>query len=159
VDEKVWPLGERLCIDLSIDDNLILLVEVESTIARSKDRLEIHELEFGLAAPLDIEDISSAASKIKGVHTALPKNENGAIVLRSNVSEDSKDHSRVPGEVARLLFGGEYFDRSSNRNFSQVQDYEKLAYQPCSTCRQVQCLCGALRTAGWTAPKGTASNP
>lgn len=153
VDEKVWPLGERLCIDLSIDDNLILLVEVESTIARRKDRLEIHELEFGLAAPLDIEDISSATSRIKDVHTSLPKSEKGAIILRSNVSEDAQDTSRVPGEVARQLFGGEYFDRNSNRNLSKVQDYEKLAYQPCSCCRQVQCLCGALRKAGWTSPK------
>jgi len=153
VDEKVWPLGERLCIDLSIDDNLILLVEVESTIARRKDRLEIHELEFGLAAPLDIEDISSAASRIKDVHTSLPKSENGAIILRSNVSEDAQDTSRVPGEVARQLFGGEYFDRNSNRNLSKVQDYEKLAYQPCSCCRQVQCICDALRKAGWTSPK------
>lgn len=153
VDEKVWPLGERLCIDLSIDDNLILLVEVESTIARRKDRLEIHELEFGLAAPFDIEDISSAASRIKDVLTSLPKSEKGAIILRSNVSEDAQDTSRIPGEIARQLFGGEYFDRNSNRNLSLVQDYEKLAYQPCSCCRQVQCLCGALRKAGWTSPK------
>jgi len=154
VDEKLWPLRERLSLKLTIDDNLILRVDSLSTIALGKDSMEIHELEFGLAAPMNFR---GSNLELPANNTVLPlnsvKHEVGAIILRSNISESQSDESRIPGEVARKLFGAQYFDRNSTRRVSDEQDFEKLVYQPCSYCKQVRCLCADLRKAGWSSPK------
>jgi molecular chaperone DnaK len=153
VDEEKWPLQERLCVDFSIDDNLILHVDAWSSLARDRERLEIHELEFGLAAPLEMGDIDSKEFQEKSINFSSLKHEKGAIILRANVSHKNKDESNIPGEVARILFGPEYFDRNSNPKFSELQNEEKLLYQTCDYCQQERCICTTLLRAGWNPPK------
>jgi hypothetical protein len=50
VHKEARPYLERLRLDVSIDDNLILKASAFSTMQRDIDEIEIHDLEFGLSA-------------------------------------------------------------------------------------------------------------
>lgn len=143
VDARQRPLIERLLLDVSIDENLVLHANAKSTIAGKSDSLELHNLEFGLnVGPSNSEDDMSKLDGEKEVNADL--REVGAIQLRSNISVHATDITKVPGEV---LYKWEplYFDVRSKPPYEQ--EYEKLMYQPCSACRKVYCICSGLRTA------------
>jgi hypothetical protein len=48
VDPSAQPLLERLGLKLTIDDDLIAHVDVESSLVQDQRRIELHDLEFGL---------------------------------------------------------------------------------------------------------------
>ena len=140
VDARHRPLVERLLLDVSVDENLILHAQAKSTIAAQSDSLEIHNLEFGLnVGPVG----EGGADKLQEKGGRGGKaNLLGAIQLRPNVAISNLDVSTVPGEVL-YRWDQVYFDRRKNPPYEQ--DFEKAMYQPCSACREVYCICDQLR--------------
>ena len=55
VDSKARAFRERLELDVRIDDNLILEAHARSLNVKDEDRRQIHNLEFGLRFPEDVE--------------------------------------------------------------------------------------------------------
>jgi molecular chaperone DnaK len=140
VDALAKPFHERLELDISVDEDLILTTHARSLNKKDQDRCEIHNLEFGLKFPnlaerLDFDFTDQVVQNVKG---ATP----GELSLRSNVA-NREDDSLVPGE---LLFKHDpsYFDVRSHP--PQYQVHERLYYEPCSTCGLASndpiCKCG-----------------
>ena len=132
VDQKARALRERLELDVSIDDDLILEARARSMIERSEDRCEIHNLEFGLrfasdgTSPRPTErGTADGPARRKDVRPML-----GSLSIRANVA-DRGDVTLVPGELL-YQYDPRYFDPQNHP--PKVQDEEKLYYQPCSIC-------------------------
>lgn len=136
VDSKQRPLIERLLLDVSVDENLILHASAKSTIAGESDFLEIHNLEFGLNVGPVGEGGPDKLQESERQHNK--GNVPGTIQLRPNVAISNLDVSTVPGEVW-YRWDEVYFDRRNNP--PKEQDFEKTMYQPCSACREVYCVC------------------
>lgn len=130
VDSKAMAFQERLELDVSINDDLILETDVRSLNKKDTDRCEVHNLEFGLQFPTkeksdDWDDDSSTLTSGEKEIQAL-----GSIVVRANIA-DRVDLSLVPGEFL-YEYDKLYFDQRSHPPTDQV--IEKLYYQPCSLC-------------------------
>lgn len=129
VDKKAAPFRERLSLDVSVDENLILKATARSLNQRGIAEAEVHDLEFALALPtgkrgwLGEESFHDAAD-------AEVSNEPGSLAMRSNIAAD-EDLWLVPGEVL-YRFNRAYFDV---RHYPpQLQVEERLYYEPCSLC-------------------------
>jgi molecular chaperone DnaK (HSP70) len=100
IDDKAKPFFERLELNLSIDDNLILSATAKSTLLNDCDTTDIHDLEFGLL-------VSKKDGNNHDVEESLKKNtifDDGAIAIRSNVLGENKKNRNdlnkyVPGEL------------------------------------------------------------
>lgn len=141
VDSGKKPLLERLTLAVAIDENLILTAEAGSTIRGDSDRTEIHELEFGLHVPTP-DDKPKNERPVENLSKS--KHPPGTIRLRRNLSEHANDWKSVPGEVL-YRWDSNYFDRRSDPPEDQAA--EKDAYQRCSGCMKVYCICACLRDA------------
>lgn len=143
VDAKAKPFRERLELDVSIDDNLILHSSARSLNQKGYDEAEVHNLEFGLRFP-DQNSRNFDSIDLDGAENQVSNPDTGSLVMRSNVT-DSKDDSFVPGELLYSYKRG-YFDRRLNPPDVQVE--EKLYYDPCSICGRASndplCKCGSL---------------
>lgn len=151
VDETKRPLLERLLLDVTVDENLVLGVKASSTIAGSTDSIEIHTLEFGLQVGRP-ESADDARLEDESVRTA--SSEPGAIQVRTNVAQRAEDVSVVPGEVL-ARFDSVYFDRRSKEPPVHQRE-EEVFYKSCSACGHVYCRCAALRSAAGTPPSSAA---
>ena len=142
VDGKARPFRERLELDIQIDDNLILGAHARSLNAKDDDRLEIHDLEFGLGFPTDTPAKAVVPEAESAELTdATPQ---GALTTRANVSDQADTHL-IPGE---LLWQCEpHFYGDMIHHLSDEQEHERLYYEPCARCRRASndplCECGA----------------
>ena len=144
VDSKADPFFERLPMRVSIDEDLILHVTVESTNLGDFAFEEVHDLEFGVEIPQSgpggSEGIGAVMSgdgePVEGHDDGIPLAssdghvERNEIQIRSNVA-DRKDASLVPGEVLYKSDPG-YFDR--RRRPPRVQVEERGYYSNCAIC-------------------------
>jgi molecular chaperone DnaK len=131
VDGKANPFRERLELDVSVNEDLILTAVAWSLNQKGRVEAEIHDLEFALATPgnksawiqvgVFDDDTAEGAS-----------GDAGGLAMRSNLAV-REDDSLVPGEVMYAI-NPHYFRRE--RNPSQVQVDEHLYYEPCSYCRR-----------------------
>lgn len=145
VDRASKPLMERLELEIIVDDDLILNCRAHSSLHGDVDNLEIHTLEFGLAVHKGDED----ASRLESIESAeAATKDHGDTTLRVNVTPRDDDLSVVPGEVM-YKNDRRYFDRETNRYLPEIQDLEKLNYQPCAYCQMAPCVCQKLRGLGW----------
>lgn len=147
VNKELHPFRERLALSMTIDENLILHAEASSTIERGVDKVEIHTLEFGLAVG-GSADAEPSHDDPEGTGEVSPR-EPGGVLVRANVSERDGEMSLVPGELMKEI-NPYYFDR--RRDPPEIQEFEKLAYQPCAVCRKVRCECAAVRTGNLPPP-------
>ena len=129
VDKKAAPFRERLSLDVTIDENLILRALARSLNQGGLAEAEVHDLEFALALPtgrrawLGTESFPETSDS--GSHR-----EPGNLVMRSNIAAN-QDPKLVPGEVL-YRFNPMYFDL---RHYPpQFQIEERLYYAPCSLC-------------------------
>lgn len=130
VDSKAQPFRERLSLDVSIDDNLILTARARALNRNSLSEVKIHDLEFALATPggnrgwlgaPDTKASNSGRSRSKG-----------DIVMRSNIAT-REDKSLIPGEVLYPIeFGPGLY---SVREMTDLQWKEHLYYCPCAYCK------------------------
>ncbi|WP_152991833.1 hypothetical protein [Pseudomonas aeruginosa] len=113
-----------------MDENLILQVEVRSTVANDQDATEIHNLEFGLSLG-GLGGIGhqgdSALKKPEGRRFCEPR---GALLLRSNLAL-REDKSLVPGEY---LYEVQKMTPYTRDELTPLQVRENLYYTPCSGC-------------------------
>lgn len=130
VDKKAQPFRERLNLNLSIDENLILRAVAKSLDVKSRAEAEVHDLEFALALPG-----ARAQWGQDGEPDLLAKNMSGVrqlggLAMRSNIA-NHESKTLVPGEILEAIDPG-YFDARANP--PQVQVEECLYYAPCAVC-------------------------
>lgn len=128
VDDKAKPFFERLLLQVAVDENLILHVSARSLVKNDADKVEIHNLEFGLDLPVDSDEIGKWNNI--GGDTGQIKSPAGSVSLRPNIST-SADDALIPGELLYQINRG-YFDLRLDPPKHQI--LEKLYYTPCSGC-------------------------
>ena len=143
VDSKSLPFRERLELDVTIDDNLILRAQARSLNKKDIAEVEVHNLEFGLSFP-DSDGGKKKSGKLSKVPKGGKKQTAGSIVFRSNVTNSNKNNSLIPGELL-YSYDPDYFD--VRRNPPDIQVEERLYYEPCSVCRKASndplCRCSS----------------
>ena len=97
VDHKAAPFRERLQLDVSIDDNLVLHAKGRSLNQRGMAEAEIHDLEFALALPSGKRGWLRATHLHESTEQGA-KHDTGDLVMRSNLAAHEDDRL-VPGEV------------------------------------------------------------
>lgn len=129
VDSRAKPFQERLELDVSLNDDLILEAHARSLNAKDEEKKEIHNLEFGLQFPGvgDFDDLPSLEEEkaLKEI-----KADKGGLSLRANIS-DKENPAFVPGELLYQV-DRSYFDSRNNPPREQVE--ERLYYEPCLRC-------------------------
>ncbi len=151
VDKQAKPFTERLELDISVNDDLILKASARSLNKKDIADCEIHNLEFGLkfsstGGPPDPDDefpLTESASE-EGQVT-------GALSTRANIHV-RQDLSLVPGELLYTYNKG-YFDTempsytSGRLGPPQEQVDEMMYYRHCSICHRdandPACNCGS----------------
>ena len=142
VDGKAAPFRERLELEVSVDENLVLTATAWSLNQKGRAVAEVHDLEFALATPGARS--SWLNSDLLGSDGDELAHESGGLVMRSNLAV-GEDDSLVPGEVL-YRHNPSYF--RVERNPPQVQVDERLYYEPCAICRRAsndpECNCASL---------------
>jgi actin-like ATPase involved in cell morphogenesis len=148
VDDKARPFRERLELEVSVDENLVLTATAWSLNQKGRAVEEVHDLEFALATPGAKSSWLNAS--LLGEDGDGILNEPGDLAMRSNIAA-REDDSLVPGEVL-YRFNPFYF--RVEKNPPQIQVEERLYYEPCSICKRVSndplCNCASSRTSDRT---------
>lgn len=133
VDETAQPFRERLQLEVTIDDDLMLRMNAISAEKRSRAELEIHDLEFTIALPVDVERPGGRKDRAPG-EPGEPDREPGEVTHRANVHIETRDEL-VPGELLYEMKPS-LFDRRRRPSLDQVLFEEHLYYQPCCVCKR-----------------------
>ena len=143
VDAKAGPFRERLVVEVSVDQDLILTVSAWSLNQKGRAEAKFFDLDFALAFPgsgnkwlsTDTFETSSTESETR---------DRGSLTMRSNIAA-TEDFSLVPGEV---LYRFDKFYFRTDQNPPQIQVEEKLYYEPCAMCGRRSndplCKCGSM---------------
>ncbi len=142
VDPKAIPFRERIEMQLTLDENLILHASATSTNEHDQDGVEVHDLEFGLGIGPN-GDESEGEWDVPESESDSQRHQAGNLVLRSNIT-NREDYTMVPGE---LLYTYDRGKLDPERRPPQVLIEESLYYQPCSLCgrkyNDPNCRCGS----------------
>lgn len=142
VDAKAQPFRERLELEASINEDLVLTATAWSLNQKGRVEAEVHDLEFALATP-GAKSGWLRAELLEGEAGEGASNEAGELVMRSNIAA-REDESLVPGELMYRI--NPYYFRVE-QSPPQVQVEEHLYYQPCAYCRRPsndpQCRCAS----------------
>lgn len=133
VDSKARPFRERLELDVSVDENLVLKIQAWSLNQKGRAENEVHDLEFALATPLTKAGWIHSGQLDSEADTG-GANEPGDLMVRSNLAA-REDNSLVPGEVM-AQFNPSYFRNDFGYTVPQIQVEERLYYEPCSVCKR-----------------------
>jgi molecular chaperone DnaK len=148
VDSKAPPLSERLQLDVSVDEDLVLEVHAHSPQTTGRDLGRYFNLEFGLALPANGTDL--APEEDEAEHSA--DSARGLTIRANVVSKDGKApeevQAAIPGEVlgrakpAVMSRSWPGIDRATD-----LQRVEYTYYRPCSVCKRAwgdpDCRCAA----------------
>lgn len=132
VDAKAKPFHERLVLEISVNEDLVLTAKAWSLNQKGRGEADVHDLEFALATP-GAKDGRVQAGTLGDEPKDSPSSSPGDLMMRSNLA-DEEDIKLVPGEVVKEQLDHSYFDPA--RNPPQVQLDEYLYYQPCSYCKR-----------------------
>ena len=145
VDGRAQPFRERLELELTVDDDMILHAAAWSTDLKDRSKAEFHDLEFGISLPGS--EGSSGGTSVPFDDGPGHAHRSGDLVIRSNIAADADD-SLVPGELL-YSYRPSYFSRQARP--PQVQIEEFLYYQPCAVCGRassdVDCRCASAPSA------------
>jgi len=131
VDERAAPFRERLELEISIDDDLILTARASSSEMKDEDIAAFHDLEFGLRL-----GESEMSEEPEPVHAAVSTGlrEHGNLSVRANVA-DRPDDDLVPGEVLYKYKRSSFQRQQGVRTrATEEQIREQLYYEPCAVC-------------------------
>jgi hypothetical protein len=141
VDAKARAFEERIELDITIDDDLILVAKGKSMNMGDLDRCEIHNLEFGLQFPLSNPTAPAQPKDVPENHAVPASVARGDLSVRANLT-DRMDKSLIPGEFLQS-YDPTYFDPRFRPPEKQVREY--LYYQPCALCgrpaNDPECVC------------------
>lgn len=130
VDSRARPFLERLELEVTVDDDLILTARAWSAEMKDQDVAAVHDLEFGLQLPGPVAD--GATHEAPAVSES-PVRERGGLSVRSNVA-DRADDALVPGEVLYRHKRSSFSRHMSRTKATEEQIREHLYYQPCAVC-------------------------
>jgi len=146
VDGKAPPFRERLELQVSVDENLVLTATAWSLNQKGQAVAEVHDLEFALATPGARS--SWLNSDLLGKDGEVAAHGRGDLVMRSNLAA-REDYSLVPGEV---LYRHNPFYFRVEQSPPKIQDEERLYYLPCAVCGRASndplCHCASLLSSG-----------
>ena len=149
IDSTARPFLERLECEVQIDHDYIARVSLRSKLRGETADAEFHDLDFGLALPVDGTKPETPegggagrqrpgpdASR-KGLAARPARN----VALRSNVSpDDDKSYDKkwvlVPGDVVESYVPN-YFGAGTKRG-SEFQRSEKMYYENCAYCKRTK---------------------
>jgi molecular chaperone DnaK len=141
VDPAASPFVERLKISITIDHDYIVHVEGHSSGRDDRATRHIHDLEFALTLPpAEGKDTKKRSGARKGGTTSnaepvlKPKQANGGVQLRSNITQSASDWRSVPGDIIEQ-WRSHWFDTRSG-DCSSRQREERDYYRLCSLCRK-----------------------
>lgn len=153
VNPKFPPLEERIELTVSIDDNLIVHVEVEAKDTRRPVKAEYYDIEFSLLVNITSKDKSKKKSGVMLVSSCNNKNTSSKeLFIRANITSfDSKKNNTneeklawgaVPGELLHTYNNDPRYKYKKHR-LTEIQNIEQVRYQPCSNCgkRWGDCYC------------------
>ena len=148
VDPKARPLIERLNCTLQIDQDYVVTVILRSSAFGGEERVEFHDLDFGLALPIPGDgenvgiDAGGNAKRVSGSATAIA-NAKSNVTRRTNVAINLNG-DRAIGELWRLVPGDivatwqpHHFDNRAETASSR-QNVERWFYEPCVRCRRLE---------------------
>jgi molecular chaperone DnaK len=142
VDAKASPFRERLELEVSINEDLVLTAMAWSLNQKGRVEAEVHDLEFALATP-GAKSGWLRAGLLDGQAGEVATNEAGDLVMRSNIAA-KEDPALVPGE---LMYRINPFYFRVEQNPPQIQVEERLYYEPCAVCRRASndpaCRCAS----------------
>lgn len=122
------PLGERIELTITIDENLIVHVEAMAHDHKVPAKTEIIDLEFSLVVnPQEGEP----SQKKKRVNISFDKSRPKELVAMSNVTNDSERWDTVPGDLLKAFNDKNIYLR---KDMTLLQENEYVRYQPCSNC-------------------------
>lgn len=133
VDAKATPFRERLELDISIDENLVLRAQAWSLNQKSRADAEVHDLEFALATP-GAKSAWLQSGPLDATNSDTREHEAGDLMVRSNIAS-RVDNALVPGEVM-AKFQPSYFRNDFGYSVPQFQVDERLYYEPCAICKR-----------------------
>lgn len=140
VDKTAPPLTERLELDVTMDDDLILSVTASSAQRKDSATESYFDLEFGIGLPGSSELSVPDASDIEASAAA------GGLTIRANVA-DRKDQALIPGDVLYRHNSRAFQRLPGPGQATQEQLREHLYYRPCSVCKRPwghpRCRCGS----------------
>lgn len=141
VDGKAAPFRERLELEVSVDENLVLTATAWSLNQKGRAVAEVHDLEFALATPGARSSWLNA--DVLGEDSEVAVHEACDLVMRSNLAA-RQDNRLVPGEV---LYRHNPFYFRVEQNPPEIQDEERLYCEPCAICGRAsndpQCRCAS----------------
>ncbi|TBM31479.1 Hsp70 family protein [Hafnia paralvei] len=120
------PLEERIELEISIDENLIVHISGVGGDRQLQRSTEFYDLEFGLATTTVLPDSKKKRLKLKG-EKKLPY----GLMIRANVTPDKESWELVPGELLKSYNDEHPFLR---KTLTEQQRTEFVRYQPCSIC-------------------------
>jgi hypothetical protein len=129
VDKTAPPLTERLELDVTMNDDLIL--SVTATSAQHKDQASesYFDLEFGIGLP------GSADPKVRDAADSEAAAPTGGLTIRANVA-DRQDQALIPGDVLYQHNSRAFQRLLGPDQATEEQLREHLYYQPCSVCKR-----------------------
>ncbi|CAN5521711.1 N/A [soil metagenome] len=130
VDERAAPFRERLELEFSIDDDLILHTRVWSSEIKDEDIASFHDLEFGLR----LGEVGDSTDTDPHADVTDVGPEHGSLSIRANLAE-RVDDDLVPGEVL-YKHKRSSFKRQQGLRTSATEEQirEHLYYEPCAVC-------------------------
>lgn len=131
VDAKAHPFRERLEMEVSINENLVLTAEAWSLNQKGRVSHEVHDLEFALATP-GAKSGWFRAALLEDTEHSGSGSEPGDLAMRSNLAK-REDFKLVPGEV---LYRINPFYFRVEQHPPKIQDEERLYYEPCAVCQR-----------------------
>jgi molecular chaperone DnaK len=129
VDKTAPPLTERLELDITMDDDLILSVAARSSQRKDAASESYFDLEFGIGLP------GSADPKARDAVDPESAAPTGGLTIRANVA-DQKDQSLIPGDVLYRHNSRPFQRLPGPDQATEEQLREHLYYRPCSGCKR-----------------------
>lgn len=122
------PLGERIQLMVTIDDNLILHTRAIADDIKQPVEVQFYDLEFSLVVT---EQPKGDEQKKKRLNLRVDTNFPKQLLVQANVTNDCERWDTVPGELLK-----EYNDEHVylRKPMTPQQEEEYVRYQPCSNC-------------------------
>lgn len=127
VNPEFPPLGERILLTVTIDDNLILHAHAIADDNKEPTEIELYELEFALVVDERAVEPQKKNRLIMRFDSKMPN----FLLARANITNDKERWETVPGELLKEYNDNHVYVR---KPLTTLQKTEYVRYQPCLRC-------------------------
>lgn len=128
INSSFPPLEERIQLNVTINDDLIVRVDGVAEDFQEMVSIEIYDLEFALNALPSLNETGGGKARIR---FSPPRDEPKQLLVRSNITTGSGNWEAVPGELLKDFNDKNVYLR---KPMTDIQNTEFVRYQPCSRC-------------------------